>query len=140
MVEQLGPSAKLTTVEQFHCMLKDNLLQLIGDGNEIQFGYMLPDHGLRGKQRAIENEDVITMYNEYKSRKCQLWMKSLSREKRKRDSSTTSDPSPRPKRSSYDSHLDKMTFAAGSPLLRDFPKNGLSGGSSYEVCLPIWIM
>ncbi len=71
---------------------------------------MLPGHGLRGKQRAIETEeDVLTMYDEYKSRKSIiLWMKSVSKVKRKRDS-TTSDAAPKPKRSSYDSHLDKMS-------------------------------
>ncbi len=69
---------------------------------------MLPGHGLHGKQRAIETEeDLLTTYDEYKSRKS-IILKSVSRMKRKRHS-TTSDIAPKPKRSSYDSHLDKIS-------------------------------
>ncbi len=110
MIEELGQLAKLTTVEQVQSLLGDKLQQFIDD-NGIQCGYVLPGHGFRGKHRSLENEDdLVTMYSEYKNRKTiTLWMKIITRTKRKRDSSNNRESSPKPKRSSYDSHLNKVS-------------------------------
>lgn len=68
-VEQLHTKyPKLTTVEQIRSELIERLKAFV-DGASCEFGYLFPGHGLKGKQRVIENDDVVAMYADYKSKR-----------------------------------------------------------------------
>ena len=62
-------------------------------GNNIQFGYIVPGHGMKGKQRPIESpEDLTMMSNEYKGKRCiLLWMKCQKPKATKRQRSTSTE-------------------------------------------------
>ena len=114
-VEQLQTQyPKLTTVEQIRTKLTEQLKTFV-DGADCQFGYVFPDHGLKGKQRVIENDsDILAMYADYKGKRIStLWMKCSwtrpsAQRKRPRSPSASGLPSTS-KRSNYESHLTKMT-------------------------------
>ena len=114
-VEQLQTKyPKLTTVEQIRSELTEQLKAFV-DGASCEFGYLFPGHGLKGKQRVIENdEDIIAMYADYKGKRIiTLWMKCSwkqpsSQRKRSHSPSASGQP-PTSKRSSYSSHLTTMT-------------------------------
>ena len=47
----------------------------IKDSDAIQFGYIMPGHGFKGKQRALQDdEDIGGMYDAYSDKK-PLWAK-----------------------------------------------------------------
>ena len=70
---------------------------------------LFPCHGLKGKQRVIENdEDVVAIYADYKGKRIiTLWIK-CSQRKRSHSPSASGQP-PTSKRSNYDSYLITMT-------------------------------
>lgn len=107
VIEDIG-EARVRTVEQVRQLLEEKLSKYIPSGHELKFGYILPGHGVRGKQRSLEkDEDVQVMYREYNTKSnVILWMKSVSRAKRKQD---CPGDATKAKRSSYDSHIDKMS-------------------------------
>ena len=71
-------SEVFSSVEQMNHVLGEEFADLI-QGNNFEFGYMVPGHGMRGKQRPIENLDDLTMmWSEFKEKKCiLLWIKCL---------------------------------------------------------------
>ena len=113
-VEQLQTKhPKLTTVKQIRSELTDQLKGFV-DGASCEFGYLFPGHGLKGKQRVIENdEDVVAMYADYKGKRIStLWIKCSwkqhsSQRKRSHSPSASGQP-PTSKRSNYDSHLTEV--------------------------------
>ena len=45
------------------------------DGASCEFGYLFPGHGLKGKQRVIENDEDVAMYGDYKGKRIiTLWI------------------------------------------------------------------
>ena len=102
-VEQLQTKyLKLTTVEQIRSELTEQLKGFI-DGASCEFGYLFPGHGLKGKQRVIENdEDVVAIYAaRQKWIKCS-WKQHSSQRKRSHSPRASGQP-PTSKRSNYDS-------------------------------------
>ena len=60
---------KLTTLEQIWSELTEQLKAFVS-GASREFGYLFPGHGLKGKQRVIENnDDVVGMYADYKGKR-----------------------------------------------------------------------
>lgn len=56
--------------------MRDKIIQVlkakkyVTDLDEVQFGYIIPGHGFKGKQHALESDNnVIEMYDAYKGRK-----------------------------------------------------------------------
>ena len=40
------------------------------DSDEVQFGYILPGHGFKGKQHGLDSDDdIIEMYDVYRGRR-----------------------------------------------------------------------
>ena len=76
---------------------------------------VFPGHGIKGKQRVVENDsDILAMYADYKGKRIiTLWMKCSwtrpsAQRKRPHSPSASGLPSTS-KRSNYESHLTKMT-------------------------------
>ena len=96
--------------------LKESLLcsckQYIEVGKELQFGYIVPGHGKKGKQLEVtSNKDLLEMYERYKKRhEIMLWMKQSRKRPHSESDNPTSDAalSRKSGRSSYDGQLDKM--------------------------------
>ena len=114
-VEQLQTKyPKLTTVETIRSELTEELKASV-DGASCDSGYLFPGHGLKSKQRVIENDkDVVAMYADYKRKRIiTLWMKCSwkqpsSQRKRSHFPSGSGQP-PTSKQSNYDSHLTMTT-------------------------------
>lgn len=86
--------------------------QYIQEDIELQFGYILPGHGKKGKQVLISsNEDLQNMYESYKKKKqILLWVKQTKKRPRIDASATSGGASAqKPGNSSkYDKQVDKM--------------------------------
>ena len=72
---------------------------------------LFPGHGLKGKQRVIENEDIIAMYVDYEGKRIiTLWMKCSwkqpSSQRKQSHSPNASGQPPTSKWSNYSSHLN----------------------------------
>ena len=80
-------------------------------GEECEYGYIVPGHGLKGKQKVlVTNEDIISMYQDYKGKQIRLWVKRHRTQKRTHSPSPAPDgPSHKVRRSNYDSHPSKMS-------------------------------
>ena len=123
--------------------VRDEIMQIlksnkhIKDSDAIQFGYIMPGHGFKGKQRALQDdEDIGGMYDAYSGKKPPiiLWAKitraiTLPRARKSfaeisddSDLSSNSDSSSKirlkqkttngdkaPRRTSYQNHLSKMS-------------------------------
>lgn len=96
--------------------MESALLSSFLDSTEanIQFGYIVPGHGFKGKQKSLMSDtDLEEMYSSYPSKRVRVWLKHVKPQKRQRsDDSSSSDC--QPKRSSsagpgFTSHLKKMT-------------------------------
>jgi len=59
---------KLTTVDQIRSELTEQLKAFV-DGASCEFGYLFLGHGLKGKQRVIENDEDVAMYADYKGKR-----------------------------------------------------------------------
>ena len=131
VVENFGGDLFKTKEEirdKITCTLKTK--NYITESDELQFGFIIPGHGFKGKQHALEDcDDITEMYEFYKGKKPPiiLWVKikAVAGRARKRLSelsesiedkindatkkqkvSNSKDPIPR--RSSYQNHLSKM--------------------------------
>ena len=99
-------------MDQIRSELTEQLKSRLAD---CQFGYVFPGHGLKGKQRVIENDsDIVAMYADYKGKRIiTLWMKCSwkrpSAQRKRPHSPSVSDLPSTSKRSNYGSHLSKMT-------------------------------
>lgn len=106
----MNTHAKFTSIEHLQEELSD--LKRF-DGAQYEYGFIVPGHGLKRKQKAlVTNADIDTMYNDCKAKQINLWMKCSWKNKRKRTqspSSNVSDPPPKSKQSNYDAHLRKMS-------------------------------
>ena len=90
------------------------------DGAGYKCGYIIPGHGLKGKQKSlITSEDLSTMYDDYKGKQIRLWVKRL--QTRKRPSPSPGVPPSKTRRTSYDSHLSKM--AEVEIIIEDLKEN-----------------
>ena len=82
--------------------------------NSVKFGYIVPGHGLKGKQMVIETDDDLpAMYNCYRGKRCvMLWVKCVKERALKRllSSSLGDSDGPKTKRVSpgYTSHMKNM--------------------------------
>ena len=74
---------------------------------DIQFGYVVPGHGKKGKQIAILSDaDIREMYTPYDKKNILLWMKQCRKRPRVEPSSSSSN---RPtSRSNYDYQTQRM--------------------------------
>jgi hypothetical protein len=112
--------------------IRDKIMQTLNagkhikDSDEIQFGYIIPGHGFKGKQHPLEESDDISgMYEAYNGKKHPiiLWVKithALSRARKRltelSDNADTctkkqkpnDDGDKTPRRTSYQNHLSKM--------------------------------
>ena len=82
-------------------------------GRKMTFGYIIPGHGLRGKQKVISNDDdLANMYTEYKGKRCVLmWIKCERAPKRLKPAGEGDESIvPNPKRPSpgYSTHMKNM--------------------------------
>ena len=78
------------------------------EGAEYQCGYIIPGHGLKGKQKSlITSEDISGMYDDYKGKQIRLWIKR--QQAKKRSSPNPDIPPSNKRRTNYDSHLSKMS-------------------------------
>ena len=119
-VHEWATDIKFTSVMVFRKQLEVKFQEFIDKDRVFQFGYIIPGHGVKGKQKVIEtDEDLQGMYTEYKSKKViVLWLKTQSppAQARKRSQSSDGDSdtptAPRakaPKTSNqYSGHLKKM--------------------------------
>ena len=124
-VRKLRIHTHFTSFEALKDQLVDNFNDLISDPDKLEFGYIGPGHGSRGKQNWIAvDEDVEDMYDEYNSKHrkdVMLWFYAgdLTSEKStasKRSRSPLGDPkcSQKPKHSTYQTKLDKVESILGS--------------------------
>ena len=79
----------------------------------MTFGYIIPGHGLRGKQKVIStDDDLANMYAEYKGKRCVLmWIKCERAPKRLKPAGEGDESIvPNPKRPSpgYSAHMKNM--------------------------------
>ena len=109
--------------------IRDKIMQTLKSKKHIQddgiqFGYIFPGHGFKGKQRPLEDEsDISRMYDAYNGKNSPiiLWVKivAVSRARKRltelSDNADTStkkrkpdDSDKAPRRSSYQNHLNKM--------------------------------
>ena len=99
--------------------LKNRLCEEFSDymlGCNISFGYIVPGHGLKGKQRVIStDDDLATMYDEYRGKRCvMMWIKCERGvvSKRQRSSVANDEMAPKAKRAGcspgYASHMKNM--------------------------------
>ena len=80
------------------------------DGVDYQCGYIVPGHGLKGKQKSLMTaEDLNNMYSDYKGKQIKLWVKRNVARKRSHSPSKPDTPSAKARRTNYDSHLRKMS-------------------------------
>ncbi len=95
---------------------------LIKSTDGVQFGYLIPGHGLKGKQQLVDSDaDVATMYNSYKKKTPIIVWARVTAHARKRLSTSDVNAVVPPKKkkpeedknkparhSSYQNHLLKM--------------------------------
>ena len=57
-------AGQFLSVEEMETKLGEEFADLI-QGNIFQFGYIVPGHGMKGKQKTVESlEDLSAMWNE----------------------------------------------------------------------------
>lgn len=80
------------SVEVFKTELREKFIEYI-DGFETQFGFIIPGHGMKGKQEKIDTDkELEAMYNTHKKKKrINLWLKC--KPKSKKTASPDSDTS-----------------------------------------------
>ena len=115
--------ATVTTVMAFRKQLEVKFKEYVDKSKPFQFGYIIPGHGVKGKQKVLEaDEELHGMYKEYRSKKViVLWLKTQSSPaqiNRKRSMSpndvhdTPNAPKAKASKSSgsgqYGAHLKKM--------------------------------
>ena len=94
--------------------LKESLLSsckhYIEKGKELQFGYIVPGHGKKGKQLEVtSNKDLQEMYQRYKKkREIMLWIKQTRKRPRSENDNPSGDSCRKTSRSNYTGQLDKM--------------------------------
>lgn len=118
-----GHCVESWSAEEFLCVddIKSRLCEEFSDyilESSIQFGYIVPGHGLKGKQVVIgTNDDLAMMYNCYNGKRCvMLWVKCVKERPLKRPISSsggsngTESDIPKTKRTSpgYMSHMKNM--------------------------------
>ena len=93
--------------DMLHTLYSAKLPQSI----DIQVGYIIPGHGLRGKQEWLcEDSDLIDMYTLYKGKKdLLLWCLPRNTTHAKRGKASSPTPSKAPRVSPYDSQRNKST-------------------------------
>ena len=100
---------KVEDLKEMHTLYSAKLPQSI----DLQVGYIIPGHGLRGKQEWLcEDSDLIDMYTLYKGKKDLLWClprNTTHAKSRKRGKASSPTPSKAPRVSPYDSQRDKST-------------------------------
>ena len=98
------------SVDEFKENLQKHCNEFVTSEHNIQFGYIIPGHGKKGKQVNIsENGDLSQMYERYKTRKqIVLWVKNVSKKRSKSPADTDETPPTKVGRSRYDGHLKKM--------------------------------
>ena len=88
-----GHSIESWQGEQFSSVerMKSELGEEFAD--HFQFGYLMPGHGMNGKQRPIESHaDLTTMFSEYRGKRCiLLWIKCQKPSVTKRSRPTSPD-------------------------------------------------
>ena len=105
-LEQLHTHTKFESMDQLHAEL--STLKGFASTN-YQCGYIVPGHGLKGKQKLLTTtEDLVAMYCDYKGKQIKLWVKRLQARKRS-NSPKPGASSAKVRRTNYDSHLDKMS-------------------------------
>ena len=69
-------------------------------GYDTQFGYIIPGHGIKGKQEKIDtDEELVAMYEKHQKRKrILLWLKCKPRSKKRTSSYSDSAETPQSKR------------------------------------------
>ena len=109
-------AGQFLSVEEMETKLGEEFADLI-QGNIFQFGYIVPGHGMKGKQKTVESlEDLSAMWNVYKGKRCVLlWIKCQKSQPSKRLRSTSTDTSsevdlPKTKRAGpgYSAHMKNM--------------------------------
>ena len=94
--------------------LKQDILsgceQYIEADKDVQFGYVVPGHGKKGKQMVILlDSDLQEMYKRYeKKQEILLWMKQSRKRPRAEVSDTTAGSGRKTSRSSYDKQTHRM--------------------------------
>ena len=78
--------------------------------SDFDFGYMQPGHGMKGKQFIVSTDsDITAMYKEFKNKKCiLLWIKCLSRPRKRSNESADNCPDPKRSTSNYGAVVEKM--------------------------------
>ena len=108
---------RFKSVEDIKKQLKKGFENELPGHENIEFGYIRPGHGARGKQQWIVSmEDLDDMYCDYSDKKeVLLWAfgsdKTSGAQRRKRSCSPTQEEVPtvsKKSRSKYDSHAHKM--------------------------------
>ena len=104
--------------------MKEKLMSILQSGSHIkdtdgmEFGYIIPGHGFKGKQYAINSdEDVTQMYDVYQKKKPIILWSRITSHARKRLTELNSEVSSKkkkvddetqPRRSNYQNHVSKM--------------------------------
>ena len=86
--------------------------ELLPDVQDMEFGYIEPGHGLRGKKEWLSMDDVTEMLQIHKDKKeVMLWCYSHKEKRSGRSRSRSPAISERsvPRNSWYDSHLKKVS-------------------------------
>ena len=99
---------QFSSIDQLEEALREQCSDFISSQLCIQFGYIVPGHGRKGKQLSLtEVQDLSQMYEKYKKRKqVVLWLKNVSKKRSK--SPPEGGPPSKQSRSRYDGHLKKM--------------------------------
>ena len=106
-LEQLCTHVKFVSMDQLHTEL--SVLKCFG-GMGYQCGYIVPGHGLKGKQQLlVTTEDIATMHSDYKGKQIKLWVKRLQGKRRSHSPLKPAAPSAKVRKTNYDSHLNKMS-------------------------------
>ena len=130
VINRLNPGG--VVIEKFDAMtfvskqeMKERLMSILQSGSHIkdtdgmEFGYIIPGHGFKGKQYAINSdEDVTQMYDVYKKKKPIVLWSRITSHARKRLTELNSEVSSKkkklsddenqPRRSNYQNHVRKM--------------------------------
>ncbi len=128
--------------EKIMCTLESEKLIKSTDG--VQFGYIMPGHGFKGKQQLVDSDaDVATMYDSYKKKTPIIIWAKIKAHARKRLSISDVNSGVPPKKkkpeedknkparhSSYQGHLSKM--AEVDSIVDELEEKHTSGEFSPE--------
>ena len=93
IVNDLEMPEQATSVEELKAKVCE-LFSKYTEGYDTQFGYIVPGHGMKGKQEKIDtDEELAAMYKKYQKRKrILLWLKRKSRPNKRASSDSTDAP------------------------------------------------